>query len=191
MIIDLIFSASGLGSMLSGVLEGLGIPWPGAVVLTAGGTANPGIESAALLGTLFAVAYTAGSAVQYTFGRFCRSLLERLLSPAMREKLDRAIEKYGQAAVLWTRPLAVGNYISIPAGMMRMNPVKFLVYTFAGIWPWAFGMALAGGALGKYLTYAADAMPLLVGALAAWAVGMGIRKMWRRSRQAEPAGFGD
>ncbi|HWI51108.1 MAG TPA: VTT domain-containing protein [Symbiobacteriaceae bacterium] len=189
MILDMILSGSGLGSMLSGILEGVGIPWPGAVVLTAAGTKFTGVVGAAVLGTLFAVTYTAGSAVQYAFGRCCRQLLERLLTASMRVKLDRAIEKYGQAAVLWTRPLAVGNYISIPAGMMRMNPVKFLVYTFAGIWPWAFGMALAGGAVGQYMAYATEALPLLAVVLVLVAIFSAVRKLWRRSHETEQ--FGD
>lgn len=190
MTLDIIFSGSGLGSLLSGALEGLGIPWPGAVVLTAAGTKYAGLQGAAILGTLFAVAYTAGSAVQYTFGRFCRHLLERLLSPAMREKLDRAIEKYGQAAVLWTRPLAVGNYISIPAGMMRMNMGKFLLFTFVGIWPWAFGMSLAGGAVAKYLAYATEALPLLAAVLVVFAAVSAVRKLRRRARH-EAESYGD
>ncbi|HWI51598.1 MAG TPA: VTT domain-containing protein [Symbiobacteriaceae bacterium] len=189
MILDIILSSNGLGSMLSGALEGVGIPWPGAVVLTAAGTKYSGVLGAAVLGTLFSVTYTASSAIQYAIGRYCRQLLERLLSDAMRMKLDRAIEKYGQAAVLWTRPLAVGNYISIPAGMMRMNPVKFLVYTFLGIWPWAFGMALAGGAIGQYMAFATDALPALAAGLVVVTVVAAVRKLWRRSRETEQ--FGD
>jgi len=190
-VFDIIFSGSGLGSILSGVLEGLGIPWPGAVVLTAAGTKFAGVQGAVLLGTLFSIAYTAGSAVQYAFGRFCRGLLDRLLSDSLRVKLERAIEKYGQAAVLWTRPLAVGNYISIPAGMMRMHMGKFVLYTFAGIWPWAFGMALAGGAVSRYMAYATEALPLLAGVLVLVAIASAVRRLWRRSHPAEKAGFGD
>lgn len=180
MILDIVFSGSGLGTLLSGVMEGSGIPWPGAVVITAAGSQHPGIVGALVLGTLFSVTYVAGSAIQYVFGRFCRSLLERFLSDAMRAKLEHAIEKYGQLAVLWTRPLAVGNYISIPAGMMRMNPAKFTIYTFLGIWPWAVAMCLAGGALGKYVALATEAMPILAGVLVFFAVMWGALKLWER-----------
>jgi membrane protein DedA with SNARE-associated domain len=189
MLINVIFSGSGLGSMLSGVLEGLGIPWPGAVVLTAAGTQYTGISNAAMLATLFAVTYTAGSAAQYVVGRCFRGLLDWMLSQAMRQKLDRAIEKYGQAAVLWTRPLAVGNYISIPAGIMKMNPVKFILYTFAGIWPWAFGMCVAGGVLGQYLSVLARSFPYVAAVLVMVAVGAVALKLWKRSRR--DAQFGD
>jgi membrane protein DedA with SNARE-associated domain len=189
--IKIILSGGGIGSLVSGALEGLGIPWPGAVVLTAAGTSFRGIQAAFVLATLFAVAYTIGSAVQYAFGRFCRHMLERLLSPAMRARLDGAIEKYGQAAVLWTRPLAVGNYISIPAGMMRMHPGKFILYTFLGIWPWAFGMTLAGGLIGKYMAVAAQAMYYLAGALIILALTAGTRKLWHSLRERRAASIGD
>lgn len=187
MILDIIFSGSGLGTLLSGVMEGSGVPWPGAVVITAAGSQHAGIVGALVLGTLFSLAYVAGSVVQYVFGRCCRSLLERLLSDAMRAKLDRAIEKYGQLAVLWTRPLAVGNYISIPAGMMRMNPAKFTIYTFLGIWPWAVGMCLAGGALGQYVALATEALPILAATLVLVAVVWACYKLWQRV-SSKPAG---
>jgi membrane protein DedA with SNARE-associated domain len=190
-VLKIILSGGGLGSLISGALEGVGVPWPGAVVLTAAGTTFHGVQAAAVLATLFSVTYTIGSAVQYAFGRFCRSMLERLLSPKLRARLDAVIEKYGQAAVLWTRPLAVGNYISIPAGMMRMNPNKFLLYTFIGIWPWAFVMALAGGIIGEYLALATQATYYLAGVLIVLAVISGGRKLWIAARERRTASAGD
>ncbi|MDF2627019.1 MAG: hypothetical protein K0R39_850 [Symbiobacteriaceae bacterium] len=186
-ILDIIFSGSGLGTLLSGAMEGSGIPWPGAVVITAAGSQHVGIVGALVLGTLFSITYVAGSAIQYVFGRFCRNWLDRLLSDKMRAKLDHAIEKYGQLAVLWTRPLAVGNYISIPAGMMRMNPVKFAIYTFVGIWPWAVAMSLAGGALGQYVSLATEALPILAGVVVFFAVMWAAHTLWRRVSRT-PAG---
>ncbi|HYG58167.1 MAG TPA: VTT domain-containing protein [Symbiobacteriaceae bacterium] len=179
MFIQLLISKGGLGTIVSGLLEGLGIPWPGAVVITAAGTEFAGVEGAMWLATLFAVTYTASSAIQYAVGRYCRRFLERFLSEKIRAQLDQAIHKYGQAAVLWTRPLAVGNYISIPAGMMRMNPAKFLLYTFVGIWPWAFGMAMAGGIVSRILV---DALPALAAALALLALAGVSRRLVQRSR---------
>jgi membrane protein DedA with SNARE-associated domain len=148
--------------------------------MAAAGSQHVGIVGALVLGTVFSITYTAGSAVQYVFGRFCRHLLERLLSDAIRAKLDWAIEKYGQFAVLWTRPLAVGNYISIPAGMMRMNPIKFTIYTFIGIWPWAVGMSFAGGAVGRYVALATEGLPIMAAVLVFLAVMWACYKLWRR-----------
>lgn len=177
--IAMILSGSGLGATLSGALEGLGVPWPGAIVLTAAGANYEGTQGALLLGTLFAITYTAGAIAQYAVGRWCRGFIERWLSVAMRERLERAITKYGQAAVLWTRPLGVGNYISIPAGMMRMNPIRFTLYTFIGIWPWAFGMSLVGEVVSRYV---AEAFPFVVALLVLVALLPVARKLWLRVR---------
>ncbi|HEY3369102.1 MAG TPA: VTT domain-containing protein [Symbiobacteriaceae bacterium] len=179
----MVLSKSGLAGMLSGFLEGIGVPWPGAVVLAAAGTGAGALAAAVLLGTLFALTYTAGSAAQYLIGRYCRDLLDRLLSPKTRDKLDRVIEKYGQAAVLWTRPFAIGNYVSLPAGIMRMPPGKFLVYTFLGIWPWAVGMTAAGSWISAQFQAVAAGLPLLAALLAGVGAIAGVWKLWQ-SRHA-------
>lgn len=179
MSIATIFSSSGLGATLSGLFEGLGVPWPGAIVLTAAGASHQGTEGALLLGTLFAITYTIGAVAQYAVGRWCRGLIERWLSVTMRDRLERTIKKYGQSAVLWTRPLGVGNYISIPAGMMRMNPIRFVLYTFIGIWPWAFGMSLVGEIVVRYLS---EALPFVIALLAIIALIPVARKLWLRTR---------
>ncbi|HLN64281.1 MAG TPA: VTT domain-containing protein [Symbiobacteriaceae bacterium] len=191
MILEIIFSGGGTGSLISGVLEGLGVPWPGAVVVTTAGANHPGLQGAAIIATLFAAAYTIGSAAQYAAGRFCRNLLERYLPTRVRNRLERAMAKYGHAAVLWTRPLAVGNYISIPAGMMRMNPIKFTVYTFMGIWPWAFGMAAFGNLLTQYLDYASAYMPYAIALMVVWALVSGGRMLWEAYRDDQEGTFGD
>lgn len=175
----MIFTGSGVGAILSGLLEGMGVPWPGAIVLTAAGADHTSLQGTLLLGTLFAITYTVGAVAQYAMGRWCRGLIERWLSESMRNRLERTIKRYGQAAVLWMRPLGVGNYISIPAGMMRMNPVRFILYTFVGIWPWAFGMAFLGEVVSQYL---AEALPFVVALLAVVALLPVLRKLWLRSR---------
>lgn len=183
-------SGSGVAGFVSGLLEGVGVPWPGAVVLAAAGTRTAAIVSAVLVGTLFALAYTMGSAVQYLIGRYCRGLLDRFLSAATREKLERVIEKYGQAAVLWTRPLAIGNYVSLPAGIMRMPLGKFLLFTFIGIWPWAVGMTAAGSWVNAQVQAAAEALPLMAALLAAFGIAVALRRLWIRNRK-DQASFGD
>jgi membrane protein DedA with SNARE-associated domain len=43
----------------------------------------------------------------------------------------------------------VRTFISIPAGIARMNFWKFSIYTFAGSFPWSFGLAYGGFLLGE------------------------------------------
>lgn len=70
-----------------------------------------------------------------------------------RDELDKAeiwFEKYGEWAVFIGRLLpVVRSFISIPAGLARMNLWRFSLYTFAGSFPWSLGLAYAGFQLGE------------------------------------------
>lgn len=45
-------------------------------------------------------------------------------------------------SVFFSRPLVIGNYISAPAGIMRMPLRRFLPPTFFGVAPWALSIIL-------------------------------------------------
>ena len=68
-------------------------------------------------------------------------------------EVDRAEEwfqKYGELAVLASRMLpVVRTFISVPAGIARMNFLKFSFYTFIGSYPWSLGLAYGGFKLGE------------------------------------------
>lgn len=68
-------------------------------------------------------------------------------------EVDRAEEwfqKYGELAVFASRLLpVVRTFISIPAGIARMNFWKFSFYTFLGSYPWSLGLAYGGYKLGE------------------------------------------
>ena len=70
-----------------------------------------------------------------------------------RHDVDRAEEwfqKYGELAVFASRLLpVVRTFISIPAGIARMNIWKFSFYTFIGSYPWSLGLAYGGYKLGE------------------------------------------
>ena len=70
-----------------------------------------------------------------------------------REDVDKAEEwfrKYGESAVFFSRLMpVVRTFISVPAGIARMNLWKFSVYTFAGSFPWSVGLAYGGYLLGE------------------------------------------
>lgn len=58
---------------------------------------------------------------------------------------DRFFNKYGEAAVFFSRMLpVVRTFISLPAGIAKMNFYKFVTYTFAGSLPWCFLLGYAG-----------------------------------------------
>lgn len=67
--------------------------------------------------------------------------------------IDRAsawFTRHGPAAVFLGRIVpVVRTFISLPAGIAAMPPVRFGLYTTAGCIPWTTGLALAGYGLGR------------------------------------------
>ena len=62
---------------------------------------------------------------------------------------DRFFKKYGNAAVFISRMLPViRTFISLPAGIARMNFPKFIIYTFLGSLPFCYLLAYIGKKLG-------------------------------------------
>jgi membrane protein DedA with SNARE-associated domain len=87
---------------------------------------------------------TGGRAVLLRYGRYV------LISHRDAERADRFFARRGDATVFFTRLLPIiRTFISLPAGIARMNFNKFLAYTFLGSLPWCFVLALAGYKLGQ------------------------------------------
>ncbi len=58
-------------------------------------------------------------------------------------------DKRGEIIILLARLLpVVRTFIAFPAGVARMNRVKFHVYTFVGSLPWCLALGYAGQRLG-------------------------------------------
>jgi membrane protein DedA with SNARE-associated domain len=91
----------------------------------------------------YAVGATGGRALVVRFGRYVR---------LRAHDLDRAegwFARRGEGAVFWSRLLpVVRTFISLPAGVGRMNVGRFTLYTVLGCVPWSFGLAIGGYYLG-------------------------------------------
>lgn len=75
------------------------------------------------------------------------------------ERAQRWFVRYGAHAVFFGRLLpAVRTFISLPAGISAMPPVRFGIYTTAGCIPWTAALAGGGYALGRDWRVIADAM---------------------------------
>ena len=62
---------------------------------------------------------------------------------------ERWFDKRGDITVLIGRMIpGIRGFISIPAGIAKMNVVKFMIFTFIGSFPWTLGLAWGGYALG-------------------------------------------
>ncbi len=103
-----------------------------------------------------AVGCNVGSIVAYYVGLAGgRPLVEKygrwaLLSHHDLELADRWFTSYGDWTVFAARLLpVVRTFIALPAGIARMNFVRFNIYTFLGSLPWCGLLAYAGFRLGS------------------------------------------
>jgi len=93
---------------------------------------------------IFFVSMKVGRAAIVRFGKRVR-VSEREI-----EKAERWFAKYGSVAVFIARIVpGIREIISIPAGIGKMNIVKFVAYTFAGSLVWCIVLTLAGYYLGQ------------------------------------------
>ena len=137
-------------------IESACIPLPSEIIMPfAGYVAYLGHINIFLAATAGAIGCNLGSAIAYWIGaRGGRPLVERygrwvLMSPKDLLRMVWYFQKYGSITVLIARLLpVVRTFIAFPAGLARMPMAKFQIYTFLGSWPWCFGLAYIGMALG-------------------------------------------
>src|SRR3546814_14138172 len=88
--------------------------------------------------------------------------------------------KYGPAIVFVARFMPVARtMVSLPAGMVRMNQLKFLIWTAAGSTIWIAALAGAGHWFGKQFAN----LDAFVGPVALVAIGSLVRSEARRVGQ--------
>lgn len=147
-----------IGIVLAMALESCCIPLPSEIVMPLAGLFAATAEvtltgKLSLIGVSIAgaVGCLIGSAVAYWIGAAGgRPLLLRygkyiLISQADSDRADHWFAKYGSPVAFFSRLLpVVRTYISLPAGISRMNFGKFLLYTFLGSLPWTFALAYVG-----------------------------------------------
>jgi membrane protein DedA with SNARE-associated domain len=143
------------------VAESACIPVPSELIMTFGGAiaaaAVPG-TSLNLAGVILAgtAGNVVGSYIAWAVGRYGGQAALRRWGRLLRVRehdLDRAtqwFDRYGPRAVLIGRLLpVVRTFISLPAGIAGMDPLRFGIYTTLGCIPWTAALAAAGYAVGK------------------------------------------
>jgi len=142
------------------VAESACIPIPSELIMTFGGALAAGAVPGTglnLVGVIFAGAAgnVVGSYVAWGVGRYGGQPALRRWGGRLRIRehdLDRAnrwFERYGARAVLIGRLLpVVRTFISLPAGIAGMKPLRFGIYTTIGCIPWTAALAGAGYAVG-------------------------------------------
>jgi membrane protein DedA with SNARE-associated domain len=130
---------------------------------------------------------TIGSLIGYAIGAWGgRPFLERwgrymLIRPHEIELADHFFQKYGSATAFFSRLLPiVRTFISFPAGVARMNLVKFTLYSTAGAFIWSILLVQLGVSFGQRWTeirHLLQPFDLLIAALVIGAIVLFI--WWR------------
>ncbi|WP_034262277.1 DedA family protein [Actinospica robiniae] len=182
------------------------IPIPSELIMLFGGALASGAVAGGhlnLIGVIIAgvVGNVAGSYLAYYAGSYGGQAALRRWGRRIRLRehdLDRAtvwFEKYGPAAVGFGRCLPViRTFISLPAGIARMNPLRFGVYTVVGCIPWTAALGWAGYAVGsRWDSIANDfhgptyAIAAVVCAAAAIGIALFLRARRARPNESAPA----
>ena len=145
------------GVVLLMAIQSACIPIPSEIILPVAGFALAHTQlQLVLLATLASLGCNLGSIPAYWVGaRGGRPMVERfggyvLLSRRDLDLCEHFFAKYGSITVLVGRMLPiVRTFIALPAGIAKMNLLRFHVYTFLGSWPWCYVLAYIGMKLGS------------------------------------------
>jgi membrane protein DedA with SNARE-associated domain len=170
------------------LLESACVPIPSEVTMLFGGAlasagfVGPGghqlsLVGVALVGTLgnlvgswlaYGVGAKGGRPLVDRFGRYL------LIRPHEVDRAHAWFERRGEMAVFVSRLLpVVRTFISLPAGIARMDFGKFTLYTLLGCLPWTFALAGLGYVLGENWSKAESLLkPIAWLVVAALAIGI-------------------
>lgn len=148
------------GTFAGMALESACIPIPSEAILPFGGylsyTGRLNLFWMIMMGTLGG---TVGSIGAYYLGKYGgRPLVEKYadklrLSKSHLEKSDEYFNKYGEKIVFYSRLLPIiRTFISLPAGISKMDFKKFTIYTFLGSLIWSVVLGYTGYKMGENWT---------------------------------------
>jgi len=137
-------------------LESMAIPVPSEIVMTFGGwLAYEGKLSFFWVGMAGTLGCVAGSIIAYKIGEYGgRPFIVKygkylLLRESSVDDAEVWFKKHGNLAVFGSRLLpVVRTFISIPAGIAKMNLPIFILLSFLGSLPWCYALTYAGYYLG-------------------------------------------
>lgn len=175
--------------------ESCGIPFPSEVTMPfAGYFVSQGKLSLAAVVLAGAFGNLIGSLIAWGVARLWGEPV--LLGPAGRavgirrshvEMADRWFQRHGLLAVFIGRLLPViRTYISFPAGMARVEVVRFSALTLLGSLPWCFALAFAGQQVGANYDKISGPIEKVAVALAV-AVVLGLAWWYVRGRHRSAA----
>lgn len=149
-----------LGIVLLMAIESCNIPLPSEAILPfAGYLVSKGVMSIHIAAFAGAAGCVLGSIPSYFLGYFGgRPFLEKhgkwfLISKKDIENADKWSAKWGDAAFFLCRMLPIiRTFISLPAGILKVNLPKFLTFTFIGSLVWSYFLVFVGLKMGENLS---------------------------------------
>lgn len=182
-------------------IESTAIPLPSEVIMPLAGwrlvlDEGHGVPHVFLAGFYGALGSLIGSLAEYYLSRAGgRPLIEKygkyfLITQKDLERADKWFATRGEITVFVARMIpGVRGFISIPAGIARMNVIRFSIFTFIGAFPWTLGLAWGGFLLGENYDSIRDVtkpfdVPIIgtVAVIAAWFIWHRIREVRAESR---------
>src|SRR5665213_422768 len=156
LIVSLIASGGYASVAVLMAIQSACIPIPSEVIMPLAGYALAHTQmQLIILATVASLASNIGSIPAYWIGaKGGRPMVERygsyvLLSKRDLDMADHFFARYGSITVLVGRILPiVRTFIALPAGIAKMNQLRFHIYTFIGSWPWCYALAYVGMKLG-------------------------------------------
>lgn len=209
-LIQSLYGATGLiGIVLAMAIESCCIPLPSEIIMPLAGSilftsvsAQPGVKAmlgvdpslplwlnlvllalagslGSLLGSLLAygIGYAGGRPLMLKYGKYV------LISQHDADKADKFFQRWGAPTAFFSRMLpVVRTYISLPAGITKMSPVKFSIYTFLGSLPWCLLLAYLGYQLGNHYEQISGPLHYVDGLIAVLVVVLVVLYVWRHIR---------
>jgi membrane protein DedA with SNARE-associated domain len=149
------------GIVLTMAIESACIPLPSEIIMPFSGfLVSVGRFNLWATGVAGALGCVLGSVAAYWAGiKGGRPFLEKygryvLISRHDLDNADKFFKKYGDWSIFISRLLPViRTFISLPAGIARMNFKNFVILTFLGSFLWCLGLAYIGQVMGENWEY--------------------------------------
>lgn len=152
------------------MIESASIPLPSEIIMGfAGYLVNLGEMNVWIAGIVGALGNISGSTIMYVLGlKGGRPIIDKYgknlhVTPERMEKVDGWFAKWGDELVFVSQLMpGVRTFVSLPAGILKVNFPKFIVYTFVGAWIWCTGLAYVAWKISESLQSNWDAVLLVL-----------------------------
>ncbi len=185
------------GIFIGMFLESTIVPIPSELVMIPAGLAAANGDMSLFLVTFYGVLGNVLGAIfsYYIALYFGRVIIFRagkyfFMKPQTLLKIERFFDNHGQVSVFVGRLIpGFRHFISLPAGVARMNIVKFVTYTTAGSAIWTSILSILGYFIGKKQDLIHEYLPMVIASCVAFAVTVIVIYYWRSKSKNSKSKF--